>query len=71
MLLEDDKADNQNMLLEGILPLAIEAGNLMEIVNKKKKDLDTKDLVDNINKVAVKGNLSPKQNQPLNARHRK
>lgn len=43
----------------------------MEIVNKNKEDMDNDDLGDNINKVAIEGNLSPKQIQSLNAKHGK
>lgn len=34
--LEQDKSDKQEIVLEGILPLAIEAENLMEIINIKR-----------------------------------
>lgn len=71
MVLDHDKADKQNIVLWGILPLTINAGNLMEILNKKKENLDTEDLVDNIDKVAVEGNISRNQIQSLNVRNGK
>ncbi|KAF3653375.1 putative phospholipid hydroperoxide glutathione peroxidase [Capsicum annuum] len=48
MMLEQDKYEKQYMVLEGISPLAIGAGNLMKLTNKKKEDMDKEDLEDNI-----------------------
>ncbi|XP_047253595.1 uncharacterized protein LOC124887729 [Capsicum annuum] len=60
MVMEKDKNENQEQVLEDVVPLVIEAGNMMDIVNRKKKNLDTKNLVDNIEDVAVERDLSPK-----------
>lgn len=59
------------MLLQGIIPLAIEVGNQKKLKNKKKEDMNQEDLEDNIEKVAIEGNLSPKQIQTLSANHGK
>lgn len=54
-----------------MLPLVMEAGNMIEMVNRKNKDLDVDDLVDDIDRVLVEGDLSPKQIQSLNTKHGK
>lgn len=59
------------MVWEGIVPLVIEAENQTELSNKKKEDMDNKDLEDNIEKVMLEGNFSPKQIQELIAKHGK
>lgn len=55
------------MVLDGVLPLAIQTKNQMEFSNKKNKDLDEDDLDENIEKVVVEGNLSPKQIDTIKA----
>lgn len=42
---------------------------MMDVSNSKKKDLYTEDLVDNINGVAMGGDLSPKQIKSLQTKH--
>lgn len=59
------------MIRERVKPLEMEAGNIMELVNNNKEDLDSEDLVDNIDKVAVEGNLSPNQIHSLSAKNGK
>lgn len=53
-------------MFEGIVHLAIETGNPMELTNKKKEYLE-----DNIEKIAVERNLSLKQIQSLSAKYGK
>lgn len=49
------------MVIEGVIPLTIYFANQMEFRNKRRNDLDEDDLEKNIDKVAIEGNLSPKQ----------
>ncbi|XP_047259240.1 uncharacterized protein LOC124891567 [Capsicum annuum] len=57
MAVNQDKIEKHDMVLEGILPLAIEVGNMMEAINNNKEDMDVEDLVDNIDNVEDEGNL--------------
>lgn len=58
--MEDKKSKNQ-AVLEDIIPLIIEVGNMIEWMNNKKDDMDDEDMRDNIENTAIEGNLSPKQ----------
>lgn len=64
-MLDHEIVEKQDMVLEGILPLVIEARNMLEIMNIRTEDLDTEELVDNIDKVTVERNMSPKQIKSL------
>lgn len=48
------------MVIEIVVPLAIQVANQIDFSNKRKEDLDEDDLEKNIDKVSIEGNLSPK-----------
>lgn len=43
--------------MEDVIPLEIEAGEMMDLAKSKKEDLDIEDLVDNIADIATGGYL--------------
>lgn len=55
----------QEMVIENILPLAIQAENQTEYSNIGKLSLDEEDLTNNIEKVGIEGNLSPRHIEKL------
>lgn len=57
------------MIIEAVEPLAIEAERMMEVVNKNKENLDGEYFGDNIDKIVIDGNLSPKKIQTLSTKH--
>lgn len=69
MMVVHNKDEKQKMIIEGVEPLVMETWSVIEIVNKNKQDLDAEDLGDNIDKVALEENLSPKQIQSLSAKY--
>lgn len=60
MILEHDKAVEELIAIEGVLPLAIQTEILIESCSKNKEDLDMTDLEYNIKKVAIEADFSPK-----------
>lgn len=60
IVLDQVNSAKEVKVIEGIVPLEIQAGNQIKVSNKRKKDLDGEDVDDNIEKVAIEGNLSPK-----------
>lgn len=60
IMMEKDNKENQQQVLEDVIPLAIKARNMMEIAISKKEDLDVEYLVDNIAEAVVRQYLSPK-----------
>lgn len=59
------------MILEDVLPIAMEIGNLIEMVNSMKEDLDDEKSENNIAKSAAEGDLCTDQVQSLNIKHGK
>lgn len=58
----DKRADEKHpVILENIIPLVIEAGNMMDKLNKQQEDMDERNFGENIDNVAIAGYLSPKQ----------
>lgn len=62
---------NQGQILEDVVPLVIETGNMIDVVNSRKEDMDTEELVDNVKEVPVGGDLSPNQIKSLKMKHGK
>lgn len=61
--------DNNNKVdkvIEGVLILAVSFYHQLEFSNKNKHELDDEDLERNIGKVAIEGDLSPKQIDTIN-----
>lgn len=48
MVIEEEKGDKQQVVLKDTIPLEIKAENMIDNVNKKKEDMDDKDMGDNI-----------------------
>lgn len=59
------------MVIEGVVPLAIKAGNQIEFSNNRKYELDEDYLERNIDKMPIEANLSPKQIDIFKAIQRK
>lgn len=59
------------MILEGVLPIVMEANNLIEMVNSMNRDLVEENLVDTIKKDTNKVDLSLDQAQSLTTKHGK
>lgn len=61
IIIDQQNTHTKDLIMEGIVPLAINVGKQMEISNVKKVDMDEEDLEDNIKNVVDEADLSPKK----------
>lgn len=57
----DQQKDEGMKILEDVIPLEIQVEHQIELSNSWRVDLDEENLGKNIDKVAMEGDLSPKQ----------
>lgn len=61
MLIPNNNEKSQEKIIEGVEPLAMDAGSMIKVVDENNEDLNDEDLEDNIAKIAVERDLSPKK----------